>query len=68
MAEAKIPWLDCTNAYEGYFERTLWVSPYDNHPNAKGHALIARCVLSRLESHPLVAPLLRPRIDAAAGY
>ena len=53
--------LDLTSVYAGSDERTLIVAPWDRHPNAQGHRLIAQAL------HDALLPVLaqaRPRAGA----
>ena len=36
-----MPFLSLADAYGSHDERDISVSPYDDHPNAKGHRLLA---------------------------
>lgn len=38
--------------FKGREASTLWVSPYDSHPNAEGHAILAKSLLDGLEALP----------------
>jgi lysophospholipase L1-like esterase len=40
----RIPVLDLTPAFAGIPPSSLWVSPGDAHPNARGHAIIGRAI------------------------
>jgi lysophospholipase L1-like esterase len=42
--------VDLTDAFDGVDPSTTWVARNDVHPNSKGHALIARGILDRLDS------------------
>ncbi|MGQ0722630.1 MAG: SGNH/GDSL hydrolase family protein [Candidatus Eiseniibacteriota bacterium] len=42
--------IDLTGAFDGVDPSTVWVARNDVHPNAKGHALIARGILQRLDA------------------
>ena len=39
--EAGLVVIDMTAAFEGTDLRSLWIAPWDSHPNAEGHRLIA---------------------------
>ena len=42
--------------------RSLWISPTDAHPNARGHRFIARQLVKFTEQHPdIIAALQLPR-------
>ncbi len=38
--EAGMIVLDLTHAYDGVNARTMWIAPWDSHPNADGHRLL----------------------------
>jgi hypothetical protein len=38
--EAGMTVLDLTHAYDGVNPRTMWIAPWDSHPNADGHRLL----------------------------
>jgi len=47
-AEARVPYLDLLPAFSTYRDpRSLWVSPFDAHPNAAAHARAAQEILRR---------------------
>ena len=52
-AEHGLPTLNLLDSFRGENGPDLWVSPYDQHPNARGHAIAAEAVT------PFVADLLR---------
>ncbi|HEU4364910.1 MAG TPA: SGNH/GDSL hydrolase family protein [Candidatus Krumholzibacteria bacterium] len=39
--EAGMVVIDMTDAYDGTDYRSLWIAPWDSHPNAEGHGLLA---------------------------
>ena len=43
--------------------QSLWVAPWDNHPNARGHKLLADA-LERAFREPIGREMLRPRSEA----
>jgi hypothetical protein len=49
--------LDLSGVYDGYDWRTLVVAPWDNHPNAAGHRLVADRLYEVLQQHRDVIPL-----------
>jgi hypothetical protein len=49
--EAGLPVLDLANAFMGQDTSSLWVHPWDHHPNGKAHALAAAAIASWLEQH-----------------
>lgn len=46
--------LDLRDAYGDRDLRTLAITEFDNHPNARGHRLLARALMTQLELHPEV--------------
>lgn len=44
--------IDPFNAFNGYRAKTLWVHPFDSHPNAEGHAILARELEKGLDALP----------------
>jgi hypothetical protein len=56
--------LDITDAYASAGDlQSLWVAPWDNHPNARGHKLLADAFLRELQT-PAGRDLLKPRAEA----
>jgi len=53
--------MDLTSVYTGSDERTLIVAPWDRHPNARGHRLIADAL------HDALLPVLAELAPRAAG-
>ncbi len=53
--------IDLTNVYQGNDERTLIVAPWDRHPNAQGHRLIADAL------HDQLLEVLAPAAGRAAA-
>jgi hypothetical protein len=50
-ADADVPFLDLLPAYSRIADpRTLWVSPFDAHPNALSHHLAADAILDAFRS------------------
>lgn len=49
--------LDLFPAFEGKDRMSLWVSPYDGHPNAKAHEIIAAAIFDYLVRNGLVPRL-----------
>lgn len=43
---------DYSKAYEGKAEKELQVASYDDHPNAKAHALLAEKLYATIKEHP----------------
>jgi hypothetical protein len=59
--------LDITGAYDGELDlHSLWVAPWDNHPNVRGHQLLADELLSALQG-PAGRDLLNPTAPAPAS-
>lgn len=56
-AEAGFNVLDLSGVYDGYDWRTLLVAPWDKHPNATGHRLIAEKLYEVLQQHQDLIPL-----------
>ncbi|TIN47044.1 MAG: SGNH/GDSL hydrolase family protein [Mesorhizobium sp.] len=56
-AEAGFNVLDLSNVYDGHDWRTLLVAPWDDHPNAAGHRLIADKLYEVLQQHRDLIPL-----------
>ena len=46
--EAGFVVLDLTHAYDGADHRKLWIAPWDSHPNADGHRLLADALYTAL--------------------
>jgi lysophospholipase L1-like esterase len=40
-----VPVLDLLDAFRGMYGPDLWVSPYDQHPNERGHAVAAEALI-----------------------
>ncbi|MER9071568.1 SGNH/GDSL hydrolase family protein [Mesorhizobium sp. M0904] len=55
--EAGFNVLDLSGVYDGYDWRTLLVAPWDDHPNAAGHRLIADKLYQVLQQHQDLIPL-----------
>lgn len=56
--------VDLAPAFEGEAPETLWVSPDDAHPNARGHAIIARGLIDPVAQRVLqIATRKFPRTD-----
>ncbi len=49
--EAGFVVLDLTHAYDSVDPRTLWIAPWDSHPNAEGHRLLADALYQSLKSN-----------------
>lgn len=49
--------IDVSDAFDGIDPATLTARVDDYHPNAKGHALLARRIDEALWNHPVLAPL-----------
>ena len=47
--EAGMVVLDLTNAYEGVDARTLWIAPWDSHPDAEGHRMLGEELYDQLK-------------------
>jgi D-alanyl-lipoteichoic acid acyltransferase DltB (MBOAT superfamily) len=59
--------LDLQGAFSGVGDRrTLWIAPWDSHPNPLGHRLLAERLYLRLIGQRIV-PSGRPERPAAAG-
>jgi D-alanyl-lipoteichoic acid acyltransferase DltB (MBOAT superfamily) len=56
-AEAGFNVLDLSDVYDGHDWRTLVVAPWDEHPNAAGHRLIADKLYEVLQQHRDLIPL-----------
>lgn len=54
----RVPYLNLLDAFRGQHAPDLWVSPMNQHPNAKGHAIAAEALL------PFVVELLESEPDA----
>jgi D-alanyl-lipoteichoic acid acyltransferase DltB (MBOAT superfamily) len=48
--EAGMVVLDLTHAYDSVEPRTLWIAPWDSHPNAEGHRLLADALCRALRT------------------
>jgi D-alanyl-lipoteichoic acid acyltransferase DltB (MBOAT superfamily) len=49
LSRAGIPTLDATRAYDGVARLDeLWAAPWDKHPNARGHRLLAEAIRPEL--------------------
>lgn len=60
--ESGLPVLDLLDAFRGLPDAELWVSSWDQHPNARGHAVAAEAL------RPFAAELLRlPAASPAPG-
>jgi hypothetical protein len=59
--------IDLSDAYDGLDPTSLAIGPNDYHPNAKGHALLARRLDAALGRHPELRRLWPPSPGAAAG-
>lgn len=58
--------LDISDAYDSAGDlQALWVAPWDNHPNARGHQLLADALIRVLQT-PAGRELLKPRDEANA--
>ncbi len=53
--------VDATGAYDGFEAARLAVSPLDFHPNALGHALLARRLDDALRARPELGQLWEPK-------
>jgi lysophospholipase L1-like esterase len=54
LGEAALPILDLTDAYDRVDEwEQLWAEPWDKHPNARGHRLLAERLYPALAPHLL---------------
>lgn len=66
--------VDMTPVYEAYLRehnfksmsQCLWVGEHDWHPNAIGHALMAKAVMDKLAEKGIIAALARQRADQPA--
>jgi hypothetical protein len=47
--EAGMIVLDLTHAYDGQEYRSLWIAPWDSHPNTEGHRLLAEALYKELK-------------------
>jgi D-alanyl-lipoteichoic acid acyltransferase DltB (MBOAT superfamily) len=47
--EAGMIVLDLTHAYDGQDYRSLWIAPWDSHPNTEGHRLLAEALYKELK-------------------
>lgn len=52
--------IDLSDVYKGHDPKTLWVTEWDGHPNAAGHALIAARLEQRLQAEGTVLSYRRP--------
>lgn len=52
--EAGFTVLNLFNVYDGADQKSLWVSEWDNHPNVKGHQLIADRLYNEIRSRRLI--------------
>jgi D-alanyl-lipoteichoic acid acyltransferase DltB (MBOAT superfamily) len=48
--EAGFVVLDLTHAYDSVEPRTLWIAPWDSHPNAEGHRMLADALVDALKA------------------
>ena len=55
--------VDVSDAFDGFDPATLAIHPSDFHPNALGHALLARRLAEALSPLPALRPLLGPPFD-----
>ena len=53
--------VDVSDAFDGSDPAALAIHPSDFHPNAEGHALLARRLAESLWPLPALGPLHRPR-------
>lgn len=60
-AERGLPTLNLLDSFRGEHGPDLWVSAFDQHPNARGHAIAAEAIT------PFVADLLRRAEEQAPG-
>jgi hypothetical protein len=59
--------LDITGAYDGELDlHSLWVAPWDNHPNVRGHQLLADELLGALRG-PAGRDVLSPAASAPSS-
>jgi len=59
--EAGFVMIDLGDVYKGYDPRTLWITEWDGHPNAKGHEIIAGRLFNILRAQPKVLSYRRSR-------
>lgn len=43
--------IDLSSVYDGYDLLSLWVQPWDRHPNVKGHHIIAEMLFNKILNH-----------------
>jgi hypothetical protein len=60
--------IDATSTYDGLDATSLAVSPLDFHPNALGHALLARQLDSALRALPELCQLWEPHDSRASQF
>ena len=59
LGELGLPVIDITDAFDGHPDpESMWLAPWDRHPDAEGHALMAEGLLKKLQSEPEMADLL----------
>lgn len=51
-AQRGIPAVESFPAYRGERARSLWVGPFDSHPNARGHEILAEVLVDGLSRLP----------------
>lgn len=52
LSEAGRAFIDLTGVYDGYERTSLWIAPFDRHPNAIAHRLIADQIYAEIRRRP----------------
>lgn len=64
----ELPVLDLNGSFAGVKDpRSLWIAPWDTHPNAEGHRLLAERLYTLLLKEGLVQAAAPPATGAAPG-
>lgn len=57
LEELEVPRIDLLDAFDGVTDpKTLWLRPYDRHPNVEGHRLLAEKLIDRFDPALLEQP------------
>jgi lysophospholipase L1-like esterase len=50
----RVPTVNAFEYFKGEDPQNLWINPFDGHPNARGHRIIAKAVTDLIVTHQLI--------------